>query len=159
MGNAFDLDIVGLKQLQARLGPDLAVKALRGFAARAVRTGKRTATKAIDGGSGTATQSIVARFNAREGEIFVKSMMPLSRGLSIDEGRAPGDPPSLGHLINWKDAVGHPDSAREIRKEISARGVKGKRFLGKVVEQWEQSLGRWLEEAAQRIEKKFKTGV
>ena len=65
----------------------------------------------------------------------------------------------MGHVISWKDSVGHPDSGRELRKEISARGVKGKRFLGQVLDQWQASLPRWLDEAARRIEKKFRTGV
>ena len=78
--------------------------------------------------------------------------------MSIEEGRLPGAPPSLGHVISWKEAVGHPDSGREIRKEISASGVKGKRFLGQVLDQWKDSLPRWLDEAARRIEKRFKTG-
>lgn len=153
------MDIEGLEQLQRRLGPDLTVKALRGFGARVVRTGRRIAENAILGGTELAAISIAAKFDAREGTIFVKSMMPRSRAISIEEGRRPGDPPSLGHVIIWKESVGHPDSAREIRKEISARGVKGKRFLGQVLDKWNESLPRWLDEAARRIEKKFKTGV
>ncbi len=93
-----------------------------------------------------------------EGIIFTKSMIPRTRAMSIEEGRPSGAPPSLGHTISWKEAVGHPDSGREIRKEISARGVKGKRFLGQVLDQWRDNLPRWLDEAARRIEKRFKTG-
>lgn len=161
MANDFDLDleIQGLEQLQARLGdPELVRQALRVFASRAATTGKRTAVKAIEGGAGIATRSIAAKVDVPAGEIFVKTMMPRWRAISIEEGRTAGNPPNLGSIINWKEAVGHPDSGREIQRQIAVRGVKGKAFLGQVVERWRDNLPRWLEEAARRIEKKFKTG-
>ncbi len=153
------VEIEGIEALNARLrDPELVRGALRILGSRASRTGGRTAKKALDGGGGGATQSIVAKFVPMEGMVFVKSMMSRERGMSIEEGRLPGNPPSLGPVISWKELVGHPESGREIRAELSAKGVRGKRFLEQAMEQWQLSLPRWLGEAARRIEKRFKTG-
>ena len=152
------MEIEGIEQLQERLGdPELIRGALRILGSRAARTGSRTAKKALDGGSGKATQSIVGKFIPVEGLVFTKSLMSKERGISIEEGRMTGNPPSLGHTIAWKEAVGHPQSGRVIRAEISARGVPGRRFLQKAMDQWQASLPRWLGEAARRIEKRWKT--
>ena len=152
-----DIRIQGLDELRRRLNHDAMYKeALRIFASRAVRTGKRTAIEAIDGGTGLAAQSIVAKYEPGQGVIFLKSLIrSQDRIRSIEYGRRPGEQVSLGQLINWKHAVGHPLSAREIQILIKRQGVRPKGFLAKVEDRWKDSIPRWLDEAATRVEKRW----
>lgn len=152
----FQITVEGTEDLKRRLqDPELVNAGLRVVGSRAARAGKRTAREAISGGTGQAVNSIVSQVWPREGMALVSSKIPLARAISIEEGRRPGDPPSLGSAINWVESVGHPDDAAVVRGEIAARGVKGKQFLGQVLEVWQSGMGRWLDEAAKRIEKRF----
>lgn len=152
----FSVTVEGTEDLKRRLGdPELVNSGLRVVGARAARAGKRTAIQAINGGTGEASKSIVSQVWPAEGMALIKTRIPLARAISIEHGRLPGDPPSLGSMINWVEATGHPQDAAVVRGEIAARGARGKNFLGQVLEVWQSSMGRWLDEAAKRIEKKF----
>ena len=152
----FQITVEGTEDLKRRLGdPELVNSGLRIVGARAARAGKREARRAIEGGTGQAANSIVSQVWPAEGMALVTSRMSLARAISIEEGRRSGDPPPLGSMINWVESVGHADDAAVVRGEIATRGVKGKQFLGQVMQVWQSGMGRWMDEAARRIEKRF----
>lgn len=153
------IQTTGIRELEARLGSaKLANEAFRVFGSRALRTGRKTAIQAIDGGTGVATQSIRGRYEVVNARVWIRSMMRYERAISIEEGRPPGQVPSLGALIRWKEAVGYPGSARELQAYIRRHGVKGKRFIGQVHDRWLADMPRWMDEAARRIERRLARG-
>lgn len=64
----------------------------------------------------------------------------------------------MGSMINWVEAVGHPNDAAVVRGEIEARGARGKGFLQATLQVWRSSMGRWLDETAKRVEKRWNRG-
>jgi hypothetical protein len=159
-GLAPKMEITGLEDLRQRLeDPEMLAAAMRVIGAQANRVGKKTAVEAITGGQGLAVRSIVGFYNVRapNAEVAVKSLLPMAAALRIEEGRAPGDPPSLRALTIWMRAVGigRPGGARILQAVIEARGVKGKRYLAAAMEVWQSSLAVWMEKAARRIERRW----
>ena len=146
----------GLEDLQDRLqDPEMLGAAMKVLGSRIARAGKATAVKAITGGTGMAAQTVFASSRPLQGEVSVWSVMKMATALQIEEGRAPGNPPGFWTLQSWMHTVGHPGNVREVRAEITARGTKGKLFLAQTLEMWDDSLPRWIEEAARRIEKRW----
>jgi len=150
------MEIQGLEDLQERLrDPEMLGAAMRVFGSRAARAGKNAAVGAIEGGQGIATRSIFAKASPLDGEVRVYSVMPMASAQLIEEGRAPGNPPSMRALLVWMRAVHHGGKPREVMAGIVARGARGKRYMGQALEEWEANLSRWMQEAATRIEKRW----
>lgn len=153
------VEVKGVEKLQARLSdPRLLGAPLANFFDEASAKGRKAAELAIDGGLGIAVRTINRHIYPKEARVY--SILPQAKAMSIEAGRQPGVSPEdiLAQIIHWKEAVGHPDPAITIAKEISRKGSKGKHFIQKAREAVAEALPRLIEEMGGEIEKNWEQG-
>lgn len=155
-GDPFKVEIIGLERIQAKLSdPQLISQPLRELLTEAGQTGQRVAVAGIDGGTGIAVRSI--NYEVKETSMRTYSAMPRSRALNIEEGRPANDPRlSLGQVIRWKEAVGHPDAGIVIFQELRRRGVRGRFFMQAAKNTIQEHLPEWLRQMSAKIGVKWK---
>ena len=101
--------------------------------------GREAMESAIDGGIGIAVKSI--NLNVQRTNALVFSALPRARGLSIDQGRKPGEDPPVLQIARWhmktrriRSMGGLTKGQKETIFEIwgrSRRSTSGKHFLQK----------------------------
>ena len=152
-----NIEIEGLEELEVKLtDPELVGKPKRQMLEDAAKIGQNAAVEGISGGTGIAERSIHKNVTPTTAKIY--SMIDDDRVKSIEEGRPPGANPRriLPQIIRWKEAVGHPESGREIALEIEAKGTKGKRFFARAREVVEGEIPRLLSEMSRKIKGAFR---
>ena len=151
------IEVEGIEELQVRLSdPRLVGEPLAALLDEVSAVGRKAAELGIDGGLGIAVRSINRYIYPKEARVY--TVLPEARAMSIEVGRSPGVPPRdiLPQIIRWKEAVGHPDPAITIAKEISSRGSKGKHFIQKAKEAVVKELPQLVQKLGGRIEKKWR---
>ncbi len=131
------------------------------FAAR--RTGKKTMTQLISGGTGLAERSIFAKFSARLGVLTIGTRIVGWRARSMELGRLPGDWVPFRVLQRWMAGAGlRADGASVARMKvlIHAEGAEGKHYLGGTLKVIIDKLPEWNRKALLRMTKRLtKKGV
>lgn len=149
-----EIKLEGFEELEARLtDPTLIVAPLREDVFEpATSIGVKTAVEGVDGGTGIAVRSIQKEIEPMQARVY--TAMPTVRAISIEKGRPVGVPVEqlLPQIINWKNAVGHPDSAIAIARGIKQRGVKGRFFMEGAKNAVVEALPRLLSNMAKAIE-------
>jgi|GEM_PF-5641058 len=156
MSDKIGVEVEGMKELEIKLqDPELVGRPMQEVLEEAAEIGQNSAVEGISGGTGIAERSIESRVTPTTAKVF--SMIADDRVQSIEEGRPSGADPDaiLPQIIRWKEAVGHPDSGREISLEIQRRGTKGKRFLTRAREVVEGEIPRLLSNMVQRVREAF----
>ncbi len=157
MSTIFDVtEIQGVEELRAKFADlnsvQLANKVGRYTMEPAASLGVKTAVTAVDGGRNIAIRSINKDVQAMTARVY--TAMPLTRAMSIEEGRPPGEWVSSKAIRLWANSVGmsQPFAAKY---EIHARGVKGKRFMGKAHDAIENAIPGYITELEGVIEEDF----
>ena len=162
-----ELDQASLQRLQQKCRPDLYAAALHDVMKKAATMGEPVMEKAIQGGTEMAMQSIGAVAYRDEARVY--SVIPFARGMSIEEGRRPGDAPGLVATARWltgrrymtarrldelpRDVV---NDARAAQKAIRASGARGKQYLKQTREFLRGQLPAFMNDMARRIEQKWR---
>lgn len=160
-----EVDDSTLNAILERLGPRLYVEGVKRMMAAAAEDGRQTMEQSIDGGTGVAVRSIVAQSTANMAEIF--TMIPNPTGSKIEEGRKPGDAPSLVQLARWQEGSTRRRNLegynreqvvelRRIQAAIKAKGSKAKRFIRNTRNQLKNTLSGYMETAARTIEAEWR---
>ncbi len=155
-----EIDEKQLQKIISKLGPQLYEKAVKNMMAMAADDGRSTMESAIDGGTGVAVRSIVAQSSATTAEIF--TMIKKTTGTKIEEGRKPGDAPSLVQIARWQEGSARRRNldgySREQFKElkaiqaaIKARGSKAKKYLKGTRDKLQGNLGGYMSRVVEEI--------
>ncbi|MDD5502582.1 MAG: hypothetical protein PHH26_03860 [Candidatus Thermoplasmatota archaeon] len=153
------IEVEGVEELQARLSDlRLVGEPLATLMDEASAAGRKAAELGIDGGLGIAVRSINREVKPMEARVY--TAMAKERAMSIEVGRSPGVSPRdiLPQIIRWKEAVGHPDPAITIAKEISRKGSKGKHFIQKAREAVAKDLPQLVRKMGGQVEEKWRQG-
>lgn len=154
------IDEKQLQKIIGKLGPHLYEKAVKNMMKAAADDGRGTMESAIDGGTGVAVRSIVAQSSATTAEIF--TMIRKTTGLKIEEGRKPGDAPSLVQLARWQEGSvrrrnlnGYTreqvKELKTIQAAIRARGSKAKQYLKGTRDKLQSNLGGYMSKVVREI--------
>jgi len=155
-----EVDQQSLKKIVSKLSPQLYERAVKGMMSEAAEDGRETMESAIDGGTGVAVRSIVAQSTANKAEIF--TMIKKTTGLKIEEGRKPGDAPSLVQLARWQEGSTRRTSLKGYSREdvkqlkaiqaaIRARGSKAKRYLKGTHDKLQKNLSGYMTKVVNEI--------
>ena len=143
------------EKVKARLAdPSLFADPLKAFFGVAGKHAQRVARDGIRSGTRTAVRSITARLTPTSARVF--SRMAAKRVESIEQGRAPGDVPSLWAIGRWAAKVGHPDSAWVIAQGIRRRGVKGRFFLEAARQSVQQNFPGWIRDVGKAVDQRWR---
>ncbi len=153
------IEIDGLEALKSRFSdPTLIGEPLQELLEDASLIARNAAESGIDGGLGIAVRSINREVKATSARVY--TALPAARAFSIEKGRPSGEPirSMIAQLIRWREAVGHPDSAAVIARDIHERGTQGKRYMRKAREQTKSELPRLINKMAAAVEEKWRQG-
>ncbi len=150
------IEIKGIEELRIRCeDPSLVGEPLKELLEEATTMGRREAETAIDGGTGIAVRSIAGEVKDTSARVY--TAIPRVRARSIEEGRSPGADPDaiLAQMIRWKEAVGHPESGRQVAREISRAGTRGKRFMAAARKKIEEAMPRLVQDLVRKVEERW----
>lgn len=160
--------VKGIEELRARFkDPALIGDPLHELMEDAGHIGREAMESAIDGGIGIAVESI--NLNVQRTNALVFSVLPLARGLSIDQGRKPGEDPPALQIARWYMKTrrlrsmggltkGQRETIFEIWGRIKAKGTSGKHFLQKTKNELEDAMPRLVDEMAEKVEERWEAG-
>ena len=150
------LELRGFEKVKAKLAdPSLFANPLKEFFGVAARHGQRVARDGIRKGTRQAARSITSRVTPTGARVF--SRMAAKRVQSIEQGRSPGDVPSLAAIDRWARKVGHPDDAWVIAQGIRRRGVRGRFFLEAARQSIQQNFPGWIRDMGQAISRRWRS--
>lgn len=155
------VDEQSLRFILDRLGPRLYQEGVKRMMAEAAKDGQQTMESAIDGGTGIAVRSIVSQSSPTTADIF--TMINKPTGIKIEEGRKPGDAPTLVQLARWQEGSARRrnldgfsrdqvNQLREIQAAIKARGSKSKKYITKTRDKLKYTINSYVDMAARAIE-------
>lgn len=166
MSDALRVEIQGIEELQRKLKDPSRIKHPLYILFRdATNIGKEAARVGIEGGTGIAVRSIAARIEPMDA--FVYTNIPKERALNIEEGRPPGQPPSMVAIAKWlqgQPSVRHLDQLsredvaeiRLVQEAIRLKGAKGKRYLQAAADRMREAMPRLMRELGERVKGEFK---
>lgn len=141
--------------------PKLVREPVKEMLTEAVKIGQNAAVKAISGGTGLAERSIGRTVWSRVLEGRVYTRIKYARAISIEEGRPPGEPPSLMAIAMWMKGIPYrrdliltrEESSRafKIQEAIRLYGARGKGYLKAAEEAVEEELPRLKQIVADRF--------
>lgn len=146
----------GVDELIKRLSDPRPVKtAIKNMLVEATKIGQAAAKQAVSGGTGIAERSIGRSVWTRVLQGRVYSRIKYERAMLIEEGRSPGNPPSILAVLSWMTGTPYrrdliftrrdEKRALKIQESIRRRGSKGKHYLeaaNKAIEKEMPSLER-----------------
>ncbi len=155
-----------LQEILRKTDPALVREPLADFMKDASHKGHIVARHNLAGGLQMAKISM--RTEAQPLSARVYSVMPQARALSIEEGRPPGQPPSLLQAARWTTGRRHltgrrlselsrdeMETAQAVREAIRRSGARGKHYLLGAKKAIQQDLPALLGVVVQKIESRF----
>jgi hypothetical protein len=155
-----------LQKIVSKLGPQLYERAVKDMMNIAANEGRNTMMNKIRGGTTFAVQSIHAKATPTTAEVY--SIIKTPTGMKIEEGRKPGDAPSLKQVANWSTGNvyaakrihefgrGEIEQFKAIQEAIRARGSKAKRYLQGTREKLQSELPNYLSTVVERIKENWR---
>lgn len=125
-GSGFAMQVLGVPQLQRRLGSDFLVRGVRGLLTRLTLKGERWAKEGIKVDTGALARGMQSEVRGLTGRVF----NPLGYARAVDEGRRPGarmPPPAA--LVGWIRRHAPGMSPFVLARAIGRRGIKGRFFM------------------------------
>ena len=156
------INLEGFEELIRKLGdPRLSQQPMEELLTGVSKIGQSAAIKAISGGTGIAERSINYKVFSRTMWARVYTMIARKRAMSIDQGRKPGDNPSIEEIASWYFSTPfrrHWDMSRENRSKviqiwqaIKEHGSKGKNYMLATRDAVEKGLPALTSRAMERI--------
>ena len=155
-----------LREILQKTHPAIVREPLADFMKTASVKGMMVAKHNISGGLQMAKISIRTDVEPLSARVY--SVMPQERALSIEEGRRPGDAPSLLQAARWVHGRRHLTRRRmaELTRDelatavgvvqsIQQSGARGKHYLMGAKKSIQRDLPRLLGEIVQKIEGRF----
>lgn len=147
------VEVEGFDKLRKKLNdPKLIREPVKEMLTEATRIGKDAAIKAISGGTGIAERSIgsVVWSRAMKGRVYTR--IKYKTAMSIEEGRPPGEPPSIMAIAMWLKGkpyrrnltITKEESSRafKVQEAIRLSGSRGKWYLKAAEEAIEEEMPR-----------------
>ena len=161
-----DVKVEGIQELRNRFkDPALLREPLREMFDEAGTIGRQAMESGIDGGLGIAVKSI--NMSVQRDNAVVFSVLPKARGLSIEEGRKPGEEVPVLQIACWYKNTRHIrnfggltrseiETIYTIQAGIRAAGTKGKHFLKKTRDAMMAAVPGLIEKMAQAVEERWR---
>lgn len=161
------VDPESLQKIINKLGPELYEQAVKKMMNIAAHEGRHSMMNSVRGGTQLAVKTIHEKATPMSAEVY--SIMQTPTGMKIEEGRKPGDAPSLIQVARWKTGRGNLTSRRlsefsrgeieefkNIQAAIRAKGSKAKRYLQNTKEKFTQNLPSYLSDVVREIQEKWR---
>ncbi len=162
-----DVDQKQLQDIIKKASPELIKIPLEDLMKEVIIVGEPIAREGIRGGTETAIISIGAKARSTSAQVY--TAIAKDRAMSIEEGRPPGQPPSLLSVARWTTKRRYLTSrrlselskyeqaqVREAQDAIRTGGAKGKFFLKSTKEVIEKAMPGFLRDFAKKIEGRWK---
>ena len=160
----------GAERLQQRLKDPRVIRGpLLELLGEATQIAEDAARAAIKGGTEYAMQSINSMVQPLALYGKVSTMMPKVRALSIEQGRPPGQAPTLLAIARWITGRRYLSGYRletltkneraavvKAQKAIDERGARAKRFIGTARDKVKAEMPRLVAEMAADVEEMFR---
>jgi hypothetical protein len=154
-----------LKKIINNLSPQLYERAVADMMRIAKDDGRGAMEQAIDGGTGVAVRSIVAKSTPVMVEVF--STIKVGTGMKIEHGRKPGDAPGLVQIARWREGSARRRNLDGYTKEqfkelqniqdaIKSRGSKAKHFLKGTRERLQSNIGGYMSKIVNEIKENWR---
>jgi hypothetical protein len=156
-----------LQKILVKLSPKLYEEAVKKMMSSVAHQGRYDMMNAIRGGTTLAVQTIHEKATATTAEVY--SIMQPSPGMKIEEGRKPGDTPSLIQVARWQKSRGtlttrrlneftreEVNQFREIQSAIKARGSKAKNYLQKTREKMQLNVNGYMSKIVNEIKENWR---
>lgn len=156
-----EVELKGVEEIAKKLNDPKIREPIKEMLTEAVKVGQSAAVKAISGGTGLAERSIGRTVWSRTLKGRVYTRIKYERAMSIEEGRLPGEPPSLMAVAMWMKGIPYrrdliltkeeSSLAFKIQEAIRLHGARGKGYLKAAEEAIEKELPRLKRTAMDRI--------
>ncbi len=140
----FSMNVLGVPQLQRRLGGDFLVGGVRKLLGRLTLKGERWAKEGINSDTGATARAMNSEVRGLTGRVF----NPLKHAHAVDKGRRPGarmPPPDA--LVGWIRRHAPGMSPFVLARAIARRGIKGRFFMKKALGKLKNTLPSELRKA------------